>query len=377
MRKKYLDAAIVAGLSAIVLSANAQSTVTLYGIIDTGPAYISNVGGHRVIESVSGFMQGNRVGFKGREELGGDLAAIFVLENGFDGNAGTLSQGGRLFGRQAFVGLSSGAYGKLTLGRQYDTNYDYMADTGAAKLFAGNGAHVSDNDNLFGTVRFQNAVKYTSPTFGGLAFAAMYAASNAAGAFADNRAYSATIAYRRADLKLALGYLQLNRPNSADNTNGGAGSDYPAPFSLFKTSAVGARTALVDTQRIYDATASCAVGRTQENLVYSHVQYRYLDGSHLRLDNAELNGTWRITPAFSAGLAYIFTIGRYDEINETPKWHQVDLGIDYLLSKRTDLYAFAIYQKAAGSARNAAIFFVQQSSSQTQAEVTFGIRHAF
>ena len=85
---------MVAGLSAIVSSANAQSTVTLYGIIDTGPAYISNVGGHRLIESVSGFMQGNRVGFKGREELGGDLAAIFVLENGFDGNAGTLSQGG-------------------------------------------------------------------------------------------------------------------------------------------------------------------------------------------------------------------------------------------------------------------------------------------
>jgi GBP family porin len=95
------------------------------------------------------------------------------------------------------------------------------------------------------------------------------------------------------------------------------------------------------------------------------------------LDNAELNGTWRITPAFSAGLAYIFTIGRYDEINKTPKWHQVDFGIDYLLSKRTDLYAFAIYQKAAGSARNAAIFFVQQSSSQMQAEVTFGIRHLF
>lgn len=377
MKKYYKRVAIIGALGAVTPAAHAESSVTLYGIIDTGPAYVSNVGGHRLIESVSGFMQGNRVGFKGREDLGGDLAAIFVLENGFDGNTGNLSQGGRLFGRQAYVGLSSGSYGKLTLGRQYDTNYDFMADTGAAKMFAGNGAHVSDNDNLFGTVRFQNAIKYTSPTYGGFAFAAMYAASNAAGAFADNRAYSATVAYKAGDLKLAAGYLQLNRPNSTTNANGGAGNDYPPPFSLFKTSAVGSKTAFVDTQRVYALTGSYAIGPTQENLVYSHVQYRYLDGSHLRLDNAEANGVWRLNPALSVGLAYIFTIGRYEEINKTPKWHQVDLGIDYLLSKRTDIYAFGIYQKAAGSARNAAIFFVQPSSSQTQAEVAIGIRHLF
>ena len=56
---------------------------------------------------------------------------------------------------------------------------------------------------------------------------------------------------------------------------------------------------------------------------------------------------------------------------------QVDLGIDYLLSKRTDLYAFAIYQRAVGSASNAAIFFMQPSSTKSQVEVSFGIRHLF
>jgi predicted porin len=73
----------------------------------------------------------------------------------------------------------------------------------------------------------------------------------------------------------------------------------------------------------------------------------------------------------------MFTFGRYEELNQSPKWHQVDLGIDYLLSKRTDLYAFAIYQRAVGSASNAAIFFMQPSSTKSQVEVSFGIRHLF
>lgn len=358
-------------------AAHADSSVTLYGVIGTGPAYVNNVKGSHLFESASGLIQGNRFGLKGREDLGGGMSAIFTLENGFDGNTGALGQGGRMFGRQAFVGLATERYGKLTLGRQYDTNYDFMADTGAAKLFGGNGAHVSDNDNLFGTVRFQNSVKYTSPSWGGFSFAAMYAMSNAAGDFANNRAYSATAAYRNGSLKLAVGYLQMNHPNATDNPNGAAGSDYPAPFSLFKSSALGPRTALVDEQQVIAATASYAIGQTQDNLVYSHVRYRYFDGSHLRLDNAELNGTWHIAPDFYTGLGYMFTFGRYEELNQSPKWHQVDLGVDYLLSKRTDLYAFAIYQRAVGSASNAAIFFMQPSSTKTQVEVSFGIRHLF
>ncbi|AJZ60966.1 gram-negative porin family protein [Paraburkholderia fungorum] len=371
MKIRYANISVALAFAGSV--AHAQSSVTLYGIVDVGPIYVSNEKGQRLIGVASGDQQGNRFGFKGRENLGGGTAAIFVLENGFNANTGALGQGGRLFGRQAYVGLSNGRYGKLTLGRQYDTNYDYMADTGAAKLFAGNGAHVSDNDNLFGSVRFQNALKYTSPDFGGFSFATMYSASDMAGGFSDNRAFSATVGYVHGMLKLAAGYLKMDRPNSADNSNG-ATTDFP---SLFKTSAVGSQTAPIDKQQIYALTATYAFGPTSENLVYSHTNYKYFDGSHLRLDNAEANGTWHITPAVSLGLGYIFTAGHYDVINRSPRWHQIDIGLDYSLSKRSDIYAFLIGQRAVGSSNNAAIFNVPTSSSKTQAEAEFGVRHFF
>lgn len=69
----------------------------------------------------SGWLAGNRWGLKGNEDIGGDFSIVFPLENGFDLNSGTLNDGGREFGRQAFVGISSTRYGSLTFGRQYDS----------------------------------------------------------------------------------------------------------------------------------------------------------------------------------------------------------------------------------------------------------------
>ena len=98
----------------------AQSSVTLYGIIDEGVNYNSNANGNRLYNLSSGVFQGSRWGLRGKEDLGGGLGAIFVLENGFDVNTGRLGQGGLLFGRQAYVGISS-PYGTVTFGRQYDS----------------------------------------------------------------------------------------------------------------------------------------------------------------------------------------------------------------------------------------------------------------
>ncbi|WP_308610527.1 porin [Massilia frigida] len=98
--------------------AMAQSSVTVYGVADA--ALVKESGGVAggVTKMVGGVEGGSRLGFRGTEDLGGGLAAIFTLEMGFNLDTGTSAQGGVAFGRQAFVGLNSKA-GALTLGRQY------------------------------------------------------------------------------------------------------------------------------------------------------------------------------------------------------------------------------------------------------------------
>ncbi|MDM8358577.1 porin [Pandoraea communis] len=104
--------------------AGAQSNITLYGVVDTGIEYVSHASPNGAVwrmPGVTGELP-SRWGLRGSEDLGGGLAAIFQLESGFNIRGGDLGQGGRMFGRQAFVGVK-GPYGTLALGRQYSMTY--------------------------------------------------------------------------------------------------------------------------------------------------------------------------------------------------------------------------------------------------------------
>src|SRR5581483_7613498 len=152
-------------------AAHAQSSVTLYGLIDNGLSYVSNQRGHSAVLASTGNIVGDRWGVTGSEDLGGGLKAIFRLENGFTGTNGTLQQGGRLFGRQAWVGMSN-AYGAVTMGRQYDSVVDYLAPRSLAQSFVGGleFMHPMDNDNFGDFFRLDNAIKFASADFSGLKF---------------------------------------------------------------------------------------------------------------------------------------------------------------------------------------------------------------
>jgi predicted porin len=106
-------------------AAMAQSSVTVYGIVDSGLVYTTNINaaGDSITKmpSLSSSLP-SRLGFRGVEDLGGGLSAVFVLENGFGVDAGTIGQGGRLFGRQANVGLK-GAFGTVVVGRQVNMTF--------------------------------------------------------------------------------------------------------------------------------------------------------------------------------------------------------------------------------------------------------------
>jgi len=97
--------------------ANAQSSVTIYGVADAGFGRIVN-GDVKRIQMLSGVANGSRLGFRGQEDLGGGMNANFVLETGMSLNTGAFTQGGLAFGRQIFVGLSSKEGWSISAGRQ-------------------------------------------------------------------------------------------------------------------------------------------------------------------------------------------------------------------------------------------------------------------
>ena len=206
-------------LLAIAGTAQAQSAVTLYGIVDDGFNWTSNSGGHNLYNMSSGVMQASRWGLRGKEDLGGGLGALFVLENGFDLNTGSLAQKNRgstqglMFGRQAYVGLSS-AYGSVLLGRQYDSVVDYVGPFESGTQWAGYlGAHPGDLDNINNAYRVNNAIKYASTPYNGLTFGGVYSLGGVAGEVSRNQVWSVGAGYANGPLTLGVGYLNARNPN--------------------------------------------------------------------------------------------------------------------------------------------------------------------
>src|SRR5579862_6215349 len=112
-RTKLLGAAVAATLAS---PAFAQSSVTLYGVVDDAIAYVNNQNGHSNVYLRHGNLYSSRFGFRGAEDLGGGLSAIFDLQAGFDPNNGAQGSSGLIFNRQAFVGLQDNQYGTVTFG---------------------------------------------------------------------------------------------------------------------------------------------------------------------------------------------------------------------------------------------------------------------
>ncbi|MFM0412375.1 MULTISPECIES: porin [Paraburkholderia] len=370
----------------------AQSSVTLYGVVDEGFNYTNNVGGKHDYELQSGYAQGSRWGLKGAEDLGGGTKAIFQLENGFNLNNGRLGQGGLLFGRQAYVGVSNATFGTVTLGRQYDSVVDYLAQTTANGNWAGYlFSHPFDNDNTDNSFRVNNTVKYASPDFAGLQFGGTYSFSNATG-FANNRQFSLGAQYANGGLLVAAAYLNADNPGQS---SGGAITSTDANF-------------VAERLRIFGGGINYTFGPATVGFVYTNTNIKnpsanagYLSSTEtiqpvtgplaggklntLKYQNFELNGKYQITPAFFVGAQYVYTLENYDATTGSvkPKIHSVGLMADYNLSKRTDIYVQGAYQKVAGSHTGSSLDqayvpgAADLSSNSKQLVVRAAIRHKF
>jgi predicted porin len=384
MKKNMVALAVTA---AFALPAFAQSSITLYGVIDEGINYTSNAGDKSAYQLESGYAQGSRWGLKGSEDLGSGLKAIFDLENGFDVNSGGLQEGARIFGRQAFVGLTAANYGTLTLGRQYDSVVDYLAPTTANGNWGGYLlSHPYDNDNTDNSFRVNNTVKYMSPSFAGLQFGGTYSFSNETG-FANNRTYSLGGQYTNGGLLVGAAYLDANNPGLT--TDGSIATD-DANF-------------ISERLRIFGGGINYTFGAATVGFAYSNTNVGQPSASDtsvyvgaitppnggtltaLKFQNFEVNGKYQFTPAFFVGVQYVYTAATMDATsgNENPKYHTFGLMADYNLSKRTDFYFQAAYQKVAGDKTDTVLDDAYipgaagASSSSNQVTVRAAIRHQF
>lgn len=361
--------------------AHAQSSVTLYGLIDAGVVYLNNQGGHSNLETVTGQTNGSRFGLRGTEDLGGGLSAIFTLENGFDPSSGKELQNSRLFGRMSFVGLSSEHYGTVTFGRQYEAIGEWAGEISATSLWGWLGSHPGDFDNLMSNIRTNNSIKYVSPSFRGLQVTSIFAPGGVAGDFASGRIYTAAARYMQGPLTAVLAYDNVNNPSVSgyDGTVSPGQPGYSTPLK----NPVYSGYASANVLQIFAAAASYQIGAGKIGLVYTNTRFQDMlrtastpNSGNVRFNSFEINGRYFATPALQLAAAFDYTDA------PTAKYTQTDVGIDYFLSKSTDLILAGFWQHATGVDSTgklavANIGSLTASSTPNQVVVKASLRHRF
>lgn len=360
---------ILAGLLAAMGTAPAfaQTSVQVYGIIDTAIERVTNTApnGDSLVRmpNLSGGMMPSRLGFRGSEELGGGLKAIFALENGFGPDSGTVNQGGRLFGRQAWVGLS-GDWGALTVGRTYSMLFFSQFDV---DIIGPSQFSIGSLDLYLPNNRNDNSISYKG-TFSGLTVGATYSlgrdASAAGGPSATNcggenaadkracRAWSAMLRYDARTWGAVVAY---------DTYNGGTGA--AAPFS----------------------PVSSALSDSRLNVGgYARFGALKVAGGHLRRENegnaltprshlSYLGAAYDLTPQFTID----GQVARLDFRRSANDTNMVVLRGAYALSKRTTVYGMVGRVDNSANAAVALSAGTTVVAGGTQNGVMTGIRHVF
>lgn len=352
-------AAAALSLAALGLTpaAQAQSNVSVYGSLDVSISHIDNVQGRSLRRMDTGSLYANRLGFRGQEDLGDGLNAVFVLENGFNVDTGTVAQGGVFFGRQSFVGLSSATWGSVTLGRQYDFLYagsPLPLDVGAlliGGLAGASGGAGTAVDNHSGGVRYDNSVKWLAKR-GPWTLGAMYGLGNET---PGQRMRSFVAAYRSGPVWAGLGHLR----------------------DTFSAPAAGNQITLASLN--WDI-------RAKDKLIVTLSQAQADLASDRQSRSRMLQLGWQhdLTPAWMLGITGGWAQTR-DVRSASGDIRQYAVATQYRLSKRTTLYAMGSRVQASGSAGTAysgipgigAPATTLRSSDGAQSVVRAGLLHRF
>jgi predicted porin len=360
--KKILIAMAATGLSA---GAFAQSNVTIYGSLDAGVAYVNNLGGKSVVRMDQGTMQPDRIGFRGSEDLGGNMKANFQLESGFYTTTGAQPSAGKLFNRMSTVGLS-GDFGAITMGHMPDIVFDY-----AGKLSNGYQLtnwylfHPGNLDSLANTFQFDNAVRYTTPAFSGLQLSGMYGFGEVAGDNSKGRNLSAGANYSNGPLRAVLAYSKLN-----DRPAGYAGA-FLGSLNL------GSAATVFNSLTTIAAGLGYTIGDVRLNSLYTQTKIALPTAMSPKQKNVDLGAAWHYATADTLNFGY--SLSKL----EGARWNTVSLSNVHALSKRTELYVQAAYQRAGGDAKYAVMNGTGTgggtgvSGGSSQLVTTVGMHHSF
>ena len=370
MKKSLIALALMGAFSG---AAFAQSNVTVYGILDVNymwqelPTTVGSGTSARVQqESVdginSGHQSGSRWGIRGSESLGGGLNAIFTLEGGYDIDRGTLGQGGRLFGRQAWAGLSGG-WGSVVAGRLAS----FSSGTGSFDLIGRvdpflTGFGLASAGNTFysmNALRADNTVAYVSPTMGGFKGGIGYSFNvNGTESATDtnNTALMAGANWTSGPFFAAITYDAIDTPGSTpDQKHIQVGGTFD--IAMFRLHAGWAK------QDNIQAVSTVTGGSGSFITIPS--------GAAFDSTSWLLGATWKITPAFELLASYqaLDADGKLiGTVNFEPDYTIWAFGGTYALSRRTNLYASYASRDADGTL---------SGNTFNAKQLAVGVRHLF
>lgn len=353
MKKTLITLAVLAAATGV---AQAQSSVVIYGTVDAG--FVSERGGvnGNVNKLDSGVASASRLGFKGTEDLGSGLSALFVLESGFSVDSGS-QNGDALFGRQAYLGLSSKTAGTVTLGRQYTPWYNTLSKV--ADPFAV--GYAGSAKNLFpSNTRTSNTVLYTSPNFSGFDADVAYTFGEQAESNKIGRKIGASVGYANGPLNARLAYN--NTANDTATTEAGSGRNWLAAanydFAVAK------------------AYVAYGVNKGQNSAIRNNGNVNAFDYTSAGFSTDSTTALIGATvPVGPAGTVMASVIHVNDKNSANADANQFSLGYSYALSKRTSTYAS--YAKI--SNKNNAGYTVGNNSNAGTGDKAFnvGVRHSF
>ena len=419
MKKSLLA---VAAMGAFASAAQAQSSVTVYGILDVG--YIgSNAREGSTFTQKSAFGQNaettSRLGFRGNEDLGGGMSAFFTVELGLTPNNANLSggtasdafqstaqgAGSAIDNRQSFVGLRSKGIGQVAIGRQYTPAFVAGAATspgqynnvigdmvyaGATSVWAATTSQAQGNNNGIGfTNRASNAVTAQTDRFGGLVVSAMVAMNNqdrtaAGGAGSAGTAGTSNtnwnmsgvgVDFRWQKLIVTGAYQAFNTDyDTGVATAAGAvvslGGSGVAPGAMLGSFTGQARAQIKDNQMLAGAVYDFGILKA-----YAQYTQRKINaglGENLNRNGQQIGvrGNW--TPKIESW-ASIGNGSVKSAVNGvTANFTGYQLGTNYILSKRTNLYGIF------GSTTTSSTSGTGQLAGGASAnQYAVGVRHTF
>jgi predicted porin len=412
MKKSLLA---VAAIGAFASAAQAQSSVTVYGIVDAGlSATNRNLAGTSTqtqSTAAGGQESSSRLGFKGSEDLGGGRSAIFTAEmglnpakNNFSGSTNSYNNAA-FDNRQMFVGINDKALGQVTFGRQYTLTHNTIVNTdtmggnniiGGTTYVGGNSTTDFAKTPTYGNsayiVRLSETAAYESPTIMG-AKALLQVSTNKKSSDATNTNPNDTVAfgldwsYNNARVIASRSINKVSFLNSKGAVDYGLAQSFGTAADITGASYVGPATASANvkqTETAVGATYDFGIVKVYANYIQTLLEGQFAAATTLsggttlpqgkrsaeEVGVAVPYGNFLIRAKYGMGSSNMSSLAVMSPTSITSSsfnFRGYQAGVDYNMSKRTNLYA--IYGRASGD--------ISATTTYSANQTAIGVRHTF